>query len=90
MRCYPDTRWLKRADHPARQFVAGEEIPDGWELCEAPPIRPVADDHKHEAADYEVGGVPFDMPSRADLSKFDHDGNGFPGGSLPKSKRKRK
>lgn len=57
-------------------------------LSQIAPERPVSDEHVHVPADYEVEAVVSD-PSLAALAKFDHDGDGKPGGSLPKKRRKK-
>ena len=68
-------RWGYHALSAPKLFEAGVAMPDGWSPvpAEIAPVSPVEAPHTPE-------------PPKAD--PFDYDGDGAPGGSLPREKRK--
>lgn len=75
----------RTVDGPAAEEAAAEE---GFTALVAPPAPEVEDDADTDgAADGEAEAGDGERFNGADPADFDHDGDGHPGGSLPKGKR---
>jgi hypothetical protein len=76
--------WRYGPDGQAEVFACADDVPSGWEDHPAKVCR----GREKAASSSEDAQPAVSDQTAAAVAKFDHDGDGKPGGSLPKAVRK--